>query len=172
MEEELKRYLEELTEREKSPATIAKYSHDVRLFLNWKGQAPITKQLVIAYKQWLVERYAPASVNSMLAALNSFLEFTGRHECRVRALKIQRALFRPEEKELSREEYLRLLGAARQKSVVLWLAMQTLCGAGLRVSELRFVTVESLQSGRVQVNCKGKRRVALLPRALVQKLKK
>lgn len=172
LEEELKWYLEELTEREKSPATIAKYSHDVKLFLGWKGQASVTKQLVIAYEQWLVERYAPASVNSMLAALNNFLEFTGRHECRVRALKIQRALFRPEEKELSREEYLRLLGVARQKSVVLWLAMQTLCGAGLRVSELRFVTVESLQSGRVQVNCKGKRRVALLPRALVQKLKK
>lgn len=173
MERTVGAYMEYLRQQERSPATIAKYRHDIGVFLRWQGGESIpTKEQVIAYKQWLVRRYAPASVNSMLAALNGFLEFAGLGGCRVKALKIQRPLFRPSERELSRTEYLRLLEAAKEKSTALWLVLQTLCGAGLRVSELRFVTVECARTGRVQVACKGKRRVALLPKALCRKLQR
>lgn len=173
MERTVGAYMEYLRQQERSPATIAKYRHDIGVFLRWQGEESIlTKEQVIAYKQWLVRRYAPASVNSMLAALNGFLEFAGLGGCRVKALKIQRPLFRPSERELSRTEYLRLLEAAKEKSTALWLVLQTLCGAGLRVSELRFVTVECARTGRVQVACKGKRRVALLPKALCRKLQR
>ena len=173
MKQTLEEYMEHLRGQERSRATIAKYRHDVGMFLNWQGgEAAVTKERVIAYKQWLVQRYAPASVNSMLAALNGFLQFSGLEGCRVKALKIQRPLFRPTERELSRAEYLRLLDAAKEKSTALWLVLQTLCGAGLRVSELRFVTAECVRTGRVQIACKGKRRVALLPKALCRKLQR
>lgn len=171
MEEQLKHYLEYLKEQERSQATLSKYAHDIRVFLQWaQGRPQISKQQVIEYKQWLIVRYAPASVNSMLAALNGFLSFAGLACCRVKALRIQRQSFRAQERELTREEYLRLLAAARQKSKALWLAMQTLCSAGLRVSELQYVTVRSSETGRVEIFCKGKQRVALLPKALRSRL--
>ena len=134
--------------------------------------APVTKERVISYKHWLTERYAPASVNSMLAALNGFLRYAGHGACTVKALRMQRQMFCQEERKLTRGEYQRLLAAAKQKSIALWLVMQTLCAAGLRVSELRFVTVESLQTGRMAICCKGKRRVALLPKELCRKLRR
>lgn len=173
MERKLEEYTEYLKGQERSRATIAKYQHDIGVFLHWQGaEQPVSKERIIAYKQWLVGRYAPASVNSMLAALNGFLEFAGLGSCRVKALKIQRPLFRPAERELTRAEYLRLLEAAKEKSTALWLVLQTLCGAGLRVSELRFVTAECTRTGRVQIACKGKRRVALLPKELCRRLQR
>ena len=118
MKQTLEEYMEHLRGQERSRATIAKYRHDVGMFLNWQGgEAAVTKERVIAYKQWLVQRYAPASVNSMLAALNGFLQFSGLEGGRVKALKIQRPLFRPTERELSRAEYLRLLDAAKKKAL-------------------------------------------------------
>jgi integrase/recombinase XerD len=125
----------------------------------------VSKNLVLAYKEKILAEYAPASVNSMLAALNCFFKFAGLHDCCVRRLKMQRCAFSESEKELSKEEYLRLVNTANKTgNERLCLAMQTLCSAGMRVSELCFVTVEAAKLCCANVNCKGKRRTVLLPK--------
>ena len=156
---------------EKSPATIKKYSRDVEAFMIFAGDSELTKETVIAYKQQLLERYAPASVNSMLAALNRFFKEIGRYDCVVKALKIQRQAFRGKDRELTRAEYYRLLEAAKQKNdIKLYMLMQTICATGIRVSELRFITVEALRRGRATVSLKGKTRQVLIPKALAREL--
>jgi len=160
-----------LTEDEKSPVTIAKYGRDVQAFLAFAAGAEVTKETVIRYKQHLQEHYAPASVNSMLAALNRFFKTIGRHDCVVKSLKIQRQAFRGRERELSRAEYFRLLDAARRKNDVrLCMLMQTLAATGIRVSELRFITVEAARQSRATVSLKGKTRQVLLPKPLCREL--
>lgn len=160
-----------LIEDEKSPATVAKYSRDVEAFLLFAGGGEVTKETVIRYKQHLIEKYAPASVNSMLAALNRFFKESGRYDCVVKALKIQRQAFRGNDRELTREEYYRLLDAAKKKNDTrLYMLMQTLCATGIRVSELRFITVEALRQGRATVSLKGKTRQVLIPKALSREL--
>lgn len=120
----------------------------------------------MAYKRRLVERgYALRSVNSMVGSVNSLLEFLGRPDCRVKALRQQRQIYCAEEKELTKAEYLRLLEAARKKPR-LRLVMETICGTGIRVSELRYFTVEAARRGEVTVNCKAKIRTILLPKKL------
>lgn len=161
-----------LIQDEKSRATIGKYLRDVHAFAEYIGQGTVCKEVVIGYKQRLMERYAPASVNSMLAALNHFFKEMGWYDCIVKSVKIQRQAFRSKERELSKEEYYRLLEAAKQRGDRrLYLLMQTICASGIRVSELRFITVEALKSGRAIVSLKGKTRQVLLPRALVKELK-
>lgn len=125
--------------------------------------AAITKELAVAYKKSLVERgYAAGSVNSMLASLNSFFRFCGWEDCRVRNLRTQKKLYCPEEKELQRVEYLRLLNAAQSRPQ-LYFILQTICGTGIRVSELQYFTVESVRRGEVTVSCKNKTRVVFIP---------
>lgn len=161
-----------LREDEKCPATIQKYTRDVRAFL--AGLAPcrlVDKQTVIRYKQQLVGRYAAATVNGKLASLNSFFKRVGWYDCVVKALKVQREAFRAQERELTRQEYYRLLHAARAKgNRRLYLLMQTICATGIRVSELPAVTVEAVQAGRARVSLKGKTRTVLLPPALCSRL--
>ena len=116
---------------------------------------------MVRYKQSLTERYAPASVNSMLAAVNRFLKWLGRGDCTVKSLKIQPRSFR--ERELTREEYYRLLRAAKEAGKErLWL-LQTVGTTGIRISELRFITVEAVGQGSARVRLKGKKRRVLLP---------
>ena len=172
--EALNRFQSCLICEERSPRTIEKYMRDAEAFCRFLPRdKQLCKEQVIAYKARLAQSYKASSANSMLVAVNRFLAFLGRQDCRVKLFKIQRSNFRQAEKELSKEEYRRLLKVARsKKNERLYLLMQTLCGAGLRVSELRFVTVECLQTGRVRVACKGKQRVALLPRALCRKLER
>lgn len=159
----IKRYVAELVREEKSTATVEKYLRDVRAFAVFAGDRPLSKELVMAYKEHLVEEgYAVRSVNSMLASVNSLLEFLGRPECRVKSIRQQRQIYCPEEKELSKGEYLRLLAAAGEKPR-LRLVMETICGTGIRVSELRYFTVEAVEQGEVTVTCKGKTRRILLP---------
>lgn len=161
-----------LEQEEKSIATIEKYERDILKFLQFAADRVITKELVIAYKHYLQEKkYAVRSINSMLAGLNGFLQFWGLHECKVKQLKLQREAFCPEEKELSRDEYLRLLEAARSKPW-LYLLIQTICATGIRISELQYFTVERVRTGTVVVSCKGKLRTVFLPGKLRKMLMK
>ena len=139
----------------------------------------MTKGLLLEWKEALIGQYAPASVNNKLAAVNGFLAFCGLNELRLRKLKIQKALFLSEDKELTKAEYVRLVKAAeRAENERLSLVIQTICATGIRVSELRFITAEAVQAGRTDVNNKGKRRTVFLPdklrkllRAYLQKQK-
>lgn len=169
----IKRFEEYLLDEERSPATIEKYLRDVRCFADFVKDAEITKQLVLEYKNSLPESYELSSANSMLAALNSFLRFLGWHDLCVKRFKIQREAFCSEEKELTRDEYIRLLNAASSKSNErLSLIIQTICATGIRVSELQYITVEALRRGEAAVFCKGKSRRIFIVAKLRKKLLK
>ncbi len=154
-----------LRNEERSKATIEKYMRDVRCFVGFIGSTEVSKQIVVDYKNKLGNSYAVASANSMIAALNSFLRFCGWHDLCVKQFRVQRQAYCSEEKELTRAEYLRLLEAANKKhNERLNLIIQTICGTGIRVSELQYITVEALGKGEAVVNCKGKnRRIFIVP---------
>lgn len=162
-----------LLEDEKSEATLQKYMRDVRAFFNYVGEGgTVAKEIVVRYKQHLIQKYAVVSANSMLAAVNRFCKEMGWFDCVVKAFRVQREAFRPKEKELSKTEYLRLLTAAKRRgNQRLYLLMETICSTGIRVSELRFVTVEALAMGKAIVSLKGKTRTVMLPAALRRELK-
>ena len=168
-EEQIQSYRQQLIRDEKSTATVEKYLRDVRAFLVYVGEMAITKEVTVAYKRHLLESYAPRSINSMLASVNSFLIFIGRSDCKVKALKLQRQVFCAEEKELTKAEYEKLLKAA-EKNEQLRLVMQTICATGIRVSELRFFTVEAVKHGEVVVSCKAKTRTIFIPGKLRKRL--
>lgn len=174
LNDELIRHLEQaMRDEEKSKATISKYCHDVKAFIHHVGEGTkITKNLVISYKCYLGEQYEITSANSMLAAVNYFLRFMGWEDCIVKSFKIQKEAFRTRERELTREEYERLLRTARQNGDErLYLIMQTICATGIRISELPFITVSAVHSRRARVSLKGKTRTVLLPQELCSKLK-
>ena len=171
----LMRFQEYLMREERAPATCARYQHDVRLFLQYRKRenirSEVTKEQVIGFKEYLLAQYRARSVNSMLTAVNCFLEFMGWPECRVRLMKIQRQMFAEEERELKKEEYYRLVEAARKAGKRrLEMILQTLCGLGLRISELAFVTVEAVRRGRLYITNKGKNRMLYLPKLLQKEL--
>lgn len=170
----LQEFQNQLKGEEKAEATIEKYMRDVSAFFAYvKEENEIDKYTVIAYKEYLTEHYAAASVNSMLAAVNAFLKMMGWHECTVKALKIQKEAFRARERDLTKAEYFRLLDAAgKKKNQRLYWMMQVLCATGIRVSELRYITVEALQTGCATVSSKGKQRTVLLSAPLCRKLRK
>ena len=156
---------------EKSSSTIDKYIRDVRSMMRYFGSSQLSKQGMMAYKRFLMENYSAASVNSMLASANSFLKFMGWYDCTVKAMKVQRQVFRAKERELTRGEYYRLLYTARRKNKIrLYLLMQTICSTGIRVSELPFISVEAVRKGKAEVRLKGKTRQVLLPKSLVREL--
>lgn len=162
-EESILAFRDNLILEEKSTYTTEKYLRDACAFLRFAGEKPVTKELVMDYKRALVGAgYAVCSVNSMLASVNSLLSFLGWGDCRVKNLRVQRQTYCAEEKELSKAEYLRLLEASG-KSTQLNLVLQTICGTGIRVSELRYFTVEAVQHGRITVSCKSKTRTILVP---------
>ena len=159
---------------ERSPGTIEKYLRDVCQFAAWAGGGEVSRERTAAWRDSLREGgYAPATVNSMVAAVNQFFTFLGWKECKVKALKIQRKLFRDDRRELTREEYQRLLDAAhglgRERLALL---LETICATGIRVSEVKYITVEAARAGRAEVSLKGKLRTILLPGKLCRKLKK
>ncbi len=169
--EEIRKFREYLREGEKSENTLKKYIRDVTAFSK-ACEGEITKDTVIAYKQNLIENgYAVRSVNSVLASLNSLFSFLGWYDCRVKALKVQKQIFCPEEKELTKAEYERLCRVAQDKhNERLNLILQTICGTGIRVSELSFITVEAVKNGRAVVSLKGKTRTVFLVKSLQKKL--
>ena len=169
----IQEYLLYLKEQERSGSTIQKYTHDLYSLLKFLHGRVMSKSLLIDWKQELISKYAPASVNTILAAVNGYLQFRGWHSLMLKPLKIQRSLFLEEEKELTREEYIRLVKAAQAKeNERLALVIQTICATGIRVSELKFITVEAVRNGRAEIANKGKRRIVFLPDQLRKILKK
>ncbi len=167
----LQSFEQNLMEEEKSRATLEKYMRDVRHFALYVGEREVDKPVILAYKTSLTERYAMRSANSMLAALNAFLRFVGWHDLCVKQFKIQKDAYCSEEKELTREEYIALIRAAQEKrNERLSLVVQTICGTGIRVSELEYITVEAVQKGETVVSCKGKIRRVFIVNALRKKL--
>ena len=165
-------YERHLRQEERSANTVAKYMRDIGAFFVFLCGREINKEEVLAWKGTL-GRYAPSSVNSMLAAVNGYLSWTGRGAYRAKPVKMQRAIFAKPERELTKEEYGRLVKAAEAKRHRrLSLVMQTVCATGIRVSELRHITAEAVKQGRCTVTCKGKSRVVFLPWELCGVLKK
>ena len=164
-------FREHLILEERSVATIQKYIRDVNAFMAYAQNSAITKETVIAYKKYLQENYAVRSANSMLASINSFFSLFGWNDLKVKSLKLQQQIYCPEEKELTKAEYTRLCKAAqRRHNERLNLILQTICGTGIRVSELQFITVEAAKCGEAVVRCKGKTRAVFIVRELRQKL--
>ena len=161
--EQIKAFANYLCREEKSAATQEKYLRDVQAFCVYADGNEITKELVVAWKKQLVEsNYAVRSINSMLASVNSLLDFLGLSNCKVKNIRTQRQTYCTEDKELTKAEYLRLL-AASKKNEQLNLVIQTICGTGIRVSELRYFTEEAIRYGEVTVDCKSKTRTILVP---------
>jgi len=168
----IKSFKDYLINEEKAVATVNKYLHDVGEFQMWLGEQELCKTATLSYKSYLCEHCAPASVNAALSSLNSFFNFMEWYDLRVKNLKIQKQIFASADKELTKAEYDRLLEAAKQKkNERLYLLMQTICSTGIRVSEVRYVTVEAVWRGIAEINCKGKRRQVFLPKQLCQILK-
>ena len=163
-----------LLEEEREPATIEKYLREVRAFAAWLGGAPVTKEGATAWKARLTASgFQPGTVNGKLSALNKFFAFLGWPDCRVKYLRLQRRVFRSSERELSREEYTRLLETARALGRErLALLVETICATGIRVSELKYITAESVRNGRTEISLKGKIRTILIPGKLCRKLLK
>ena len=161
-----------LIDEEKSSSTLEKYIRDITVFMEWCKETKLNKSLVLEYKQELIEKYAPASVNSVLSSLNSFFVYNEWYDLKVKALKIQRQIFASKDKELTKAEYERLLTAAKQKkNQRLYYLMQTICSTGIRVSELKAITVSAIKCGQATINCKGKMRIVILPKQLCKMLK-
>ena len=159
---------------EREPGTIEKYLRDVRAFAAWLEEKPLDKEAAVAWKEHLLASgYAPSTINSMLIAVNRFFCFQHWEELRVKTVRVQRRIFRSREKELTKEEYVRLLEAAHTLGrEQLALLMETICATGIRVSEVRYITVEAAQAGRAEITLKGKIRTILLPGKLRRKLLK
>lgn len=156
---------------ERSRNTVDKYIRDLRAFAAYLDGRRLDKEMVLGWKAFLEERYEPSSVNSMLAAVNTFLGWLGQPQMKVKPLRIQREIFARPEKELTRGEYLRLVETARrERRPRLALVLQTICATGIRVSELRFITAEAAREGRARVCCKGKNRMIFIPAGLSKPL--
>ena len=170
---QLSDFARQLQEDERSPATIENYLRHIRAFAAWAGGQAVTKDLATQWKEHLISQYRPGTVNTMLVSLNRFFAFLGWYDCQVKTLRIQRRLFREESKELTRAEYERLVSAAqasgRERLVLL---LETICSTGIRVSEVKYITVEALKLGKAEISLKGKIRTILLPNKLCRKLLK
>ena len=172
-ETQLEKFKQFLIDEERAAATIEKYRRDVQAFFIWLPEkTKVSKEMVLEYKRKLAVQYKLTSANSMLVALNRFFGFCGRRDLQVRLLKVQRVSFRERSREMSVEEYKRLVRAAREKKDErLSLLIQTLCSTGIRVSEHRCITVEALRSGSICIDGKGKERAVFLPKKLQKQLK-
>ena len=163
-----------LQREERSSGTVEKYRRDAAAFAAWLGCCELTRETAARWRDHLLrEGYAPATINSMLSAVNALLRFLGREDCKIKFLRVQRKAFREQSRELTRTEYQKLLDtAAGQGQERLRLLMETICATGIRVSEVQYITVEAAQRGRAEIRLKGKIRTILLPAKLCRKLLK
>ena len=170
--ETIRAFAEQLRQEERSAGTVENYLRHVRAFCAWLDGKPVTKEAASAWKSCLVQKgYRPGTVNAMLVPLNQLFKFLGCEDCRVKALRVQRQMFRDDSRELTREEYARLLAAAgRLRQERLGLLMEAICSTGIRVSEVQYLTVEAARAGRAEVSLKGKIRTILIPQRLRKKL--
>ena len=172
--EQIREFSRYLREEERETATIDKYSRDVKDFFIWLKDREISRERMGEWRGYLLQAgRKPVTINGKLSALNKFFSFLGRNDCRTKYLKIQRRLFRSTEKQLSKQEYIRLMETAhslgRERLAVL---METICATGIRVSEVKYITAEAIRAGRTEIALKGKIRTILLPGKLCRKLKK
>lgn len=160
-------YKHHLKNQERSENTIVKYTRDISTFLFWLENRALTKTETMEYKHDLLEHYCPASANSMIIAINGFLEYIDRQDCTVKTVRIQKKICCEKEKELSKKDYSRLIEAAKhQNNARLVNIMRTICATGIRISELCYITVEAVKSGKAVVTCKGKIRTIFISRDL------
>ena len=170
----LDRFAQYLREEERSDATLEKYLREVRQFFLWLSGAQVSKTAVSQWKEYLLShQYHPSTINGKLTALDRFRSYCGWQDCRVKQLKLQRQLFRQEHRELNRYEYGRLIAAAvRQGNERLALLIETICATGIRVSEVKYITLDAVHQSKAEVFLKGKIRTILIPGKLCRKLKK
>lgn len=169
----INRYIRYLREQERSEATLEKYTRDVRALARHLDGTPATKSLMLAWKHRLVATLAPSTVNAMLTAVNGFFKCMGWQELVLKPVRVQRRFYLDEARELARPEYARLVHAARREGKPrLAMVIQTICATGIRVSELRFITVEAVARGRAEISNKGKRRTVFLPAKLRELLRR
>jgi len=172
MKAQVVQYIDYLAREEKSITTRKQYQRDILRFLQETEGTALTKELVLRYKEALQKRYQSASINTKIAALNGFFSFIGRNDLRMKQLRIQRRAYCSAEKELTKEEYLRLVNTAkRQENEKLSVILQTICGTGIRVSELQFITAEAVREGEALIRLKGKTRTILISGKLQKILK-
>lgn len=167
-----KQYIEYRTyllEKEMSDVTIHKYLRDIKAFYEFEKELPVTKEKLLLYKKQLQNQgYAICSINSIIASINSFMGFLGWHDYKMKTLRYQKETYCDPEKELSKQEYFRLLKAS-EKQPRLNMILQTICSTGIRISELKYFTVEAVQTGKISVQCKCKVRTILIPKQLKKK---
>lgn len=169
-EEEITEFERFLKKEERSEATITKYCRDLRAFAAYAEEIPISKEIVLRYKQKLIaDGYAVRSINSMISSVNSALAFFKWDDCKIKTLKIQQQIYSSEKAELTMEDYRKLLNASKNNPR-LNMILQTICSTGIRVSELAYFTVQAVKLGKVTVFCKSKIRTVFLPRKLKQRL--
>ncbi len=168
------RFYEYLIEEERSSGTIEKYIRDVRLLQSWLRSAPVTKENAARWKQELLQSgRAPSTVNSMLAAANTYFRFMGWDELKLKSIRLQRRFFRENERELTKAEYQLLMETAKKRGDErLALLMETICATGIRVSEVPYITTDAIKKGRARISMKGKLRTILIPAQLCRKLRK
>ena len=173
-EREFDRFEDYLRHDEREESTIEAYLRSLTRFAEWTAGRAVTKELAMEWKTALADAgYRPISVNAMLAAVNKFFTCMGREDCKVKYLKLQRQMFRKSEKDLSKEEYQRLVQAAHEKGDLrMELILETICATGIRVGELKYITVEAIRAGVAEIALKGKIRTILLPHRLCRKLQK
>ena len=170
---EIEGFKKYLNEEERSPSTVERYLRDVTTFEKWLGEAEVCKGEVVKYKSLLCKKYASSSVNTILSSLNGFFNYLEWFDLKIKTVRVQRQMFCSAEKELTLAEYERLLDEAKGRGKEkLFLLLQTICSTGIRISELRFITVESVRMGVAEIQCKGKRRIAFLPTELCKMLQK
>ena len=161
-----------LYDGEHSANTVEKYLRDIRAFAKRMGAKNLQKSDLLEYKKALCEKYSPQSVNSMISSLNAFFTFAGWYDLKIKTLKIQRRIFADKSKELTKSEYEKLLTSAKNgKNERLYYLMQTIASTGLRVSEIKYVTVEAVKNGEAVIKCKGKIRQIFMPKKLCKMLK-
>ena len=172
--EQLASFRAYLQDEERSEATVEKYLCEVTQFAAWLNDTEVTKSAVAEWKEHLLTSgYEPSTVNGKLTALDRFFDFMGWPDCKVKHLKLQRRLFRDDSRELTKAEYERLIATAEEMGKErLSLLMEAICGTGIRVSEVQYLTIEAAQQGKVEIYLKGKVRTSLIPGKLCKKLLK